>query len=161
MRKLAMKSQLIASSSTTPPSASPIAIPQGQGEKSQHLSVRSHDGHANTSAPSTLSHALKSLNDFDATMLAMKDRPQPVAYDSPYSRSIPSTAPGSPRMYVSLMTQGRECRSIVPWALSSTPYPLCLCAMPPSTSHLPCVAVHRCARILAVIRPECGLMRRL
>ncbi|TLD33571.1 hypothetical protein PspLS_01484 [Pyricularia sp. CBS 133598] len=45
--------------------------------------------------PPAIAHALKSINAFDHA--ALRDKPVPQ-YDSPYTRSISSTAPGSPRI---------------------------------------------------------------
>ncbi|KAH8888226.1 hypothetical protein GQ53DRAFT_749158 [Thozetella sp. PMI_491] len=91
-----MKSQLVASSTNTPPSSSPTLAPNGDRPQ---LAVRTQDGQTPNSVAPTLAHALKSLNEFD-TGVASRDRALQPTYDSPYTRSIPSTAPGSPRMYV-------------------------------------------------------------
>lgn len=90
-----MSSHLASSPTTLSPSprlaaSDPLAPP---------AAVRhGHDGAAMPppTAPA-LAHALRTLNNFDHTM-ALRDRSVGPRYDSAYSRSNASTAPGSPRM---------------------------------------------------------------
>ena len=49
------------------------------------------------SAPQWISHALKTLDNY-ASLTSRPEGTARVQYDSPYSRSRSSTAPGSPRM---------------------------------------------------------------
>jgi len=95
LRKLAM-SHLIGSSSTDP-SSSPIINANGSPNlKGRPIpNPRYHDGSLLPPAAASWSSALKDLGDFE---IGSGPRPTGMHYDSPYSRSIPSTAPGSPRM---------------------------------------------------------------
>ncbi|KAK0706825.1 6-phosphofructo-2-kinase-domain-containing protein [Lasiosphaeria miniovina] len=83
---------MIASSATAP--SSPNISANGP---QPHGSGRSHDDLLPPPATPALAHALRSLHELDVNGQAL-DRPATTAYDSPYSRSIASTAPGSPRI---------------------------------------------------------------
>ncbi|KAK4216245.1 putative 6-phosphofructo-2-kinase [Rhypophila decipiens] len=84
-----MTSHLVASTQSVP--SSPTISSNG-GKQSP---TSRHDG--NILPPPAVAHALRSLHELDSRTGPL-DKPQPVSYDSPYSRSIPSTAPGSPRI---------------------------------------------------------------
>ena len=94
LKLAAMKSSLAAS--TTAPS-SPNITSNGEAHG---LAVNRHDVLLPPPAPQpSLAHALRSLNDLNGGIRPFTGPPS-LTYDSPYSRSIPSTAPGSPRMLV-------------------------------------------------------------
>ncbi|KAK3315300.1 6-phosphofructo-2-kinase-domain-containing protein [Apodospora peruviana] len=90
-----MTSHLLAAS-TTAPSSPTITSNAGSNAGKQSPNGR-HDGGFLPPPAAPLVHALKSLHDLDPHTGPL-DRPHVPAYDSPYSRSIPSTAPGSPRI---------------------------------------------------------------
>ncbi|KAK4183848.1 putative 6-phosphofructo-2-kinase [Podospora australis] len=102
-------SHLIGSSATAP--SSPSIRPNGQraipGAQQQH----NHDGFLPPPAAASWSSAFN-LNDFE---LASRPRPG-VHYDSPYSRSIPSTAPGSPRIPPLRQNSGSQTPRVRPHA---------------------------------------------
>jgi hypothetical protein len=92
LAKLVMSHHLAPSSANTSTTSSPSIFPNA--DKSSPA-VKHPDGSLPPPAfapDGNISHALKSLRDFDAIK---RDR---VAYDSPYAMSNASTAPGSPRM---------------------------------------------------------------
>lgn len=82
-------SRLIGTSATAPSSPSIRA----NGQRPIHH-THNYDGFLPPPAASSWSSALRDLNEFE---LASRSRPG-LHFDSPYSRSIPSTAPGSPRI---------------------------------------------------------------
>ncbi|KAK5661521.1 hypothetical protein OQA88_11425 [Cercophora sp. LCS_1] len=84
-----MKSSLVASS-TAPSSPTINSLENGFGVP------RHHETLLPPAAQPSLAHALRSLNDLNGMRPGMG--PPAYPYDSPYSRSIPSTAPGSPRI---------------------------------------------------------------
>jgi hypothetical protein len=92
LAKLVMSNHLAASSANTSTASSPSILPNA--DKS-NIAVRHPEGMLPPPAVApngVISHALKSLHEFDAIK---RDR---AAYDSPYALSNASTAPGSPRM---------------------------------------------------------------
>ena len=97
LAKLVMSTQVAASSPSS--SSSPKSNPQnGEPASSLNPVIHGPDGLLPPpSAPPVLAHAFKSLSEFDGVASLRERHPQP-AYDSPYARSISSTAPGSPRM---------------------------------------------------------------
>ncbi|KAK3387683.1 histidine phosphatase superfamily [Podospora didyma] len=97
-----MKGQLLASSATAP--SSPTISANGSHP---HAAARFHDGLLPPAAGPALAHALRSLNDFD---------PAKRTYDSPYSRSICSTAPGSPRIPPLRQNSGSQTPRVRPHA---------------------------------------------
>ncbi|KAK0635054.1 histidine phosphatase superfamily [Bombardia bombarda] len=101
-----MTSQLLASSRTEPSSPT-ISSNSGKPNPVAH-----HDGFLPPPA-APLAHALNSLN-LDA--MSAGDRLYSVAYDSPYARSIPSTAPGSPRIPPLRQNSGNHTPRIRPHA---------------------------------------------
>ncbi|KAK3343758.1 histidine phosphatase superfamily [Lasiosphaeria hispida] len=93
-----MKSSLVASANSTAPS-SPTINSNGISN-GDHLSVTSRNYDTllpPPAAPPSLAHALRSLYDYNAGS-RYSSGPPSLTYDSPYSRSMPSTAPGSPRI---------------------------------------------------------------
>lgn len=84
-----MTSHLIASPQSVPSSPTISSNGGKQSPTSRH--------YGNILPPPAFAHALKSLHELDSRTGPL-EKPQPIPYDSPYSRSIPSTAPGSPRI---------------------------------------------------------------
>ncbi|KAK3493091.1 hypothetical protein B0T13DRAFT_41514 [Neurospora crassa] len=104
LRKLAIKGQLMASAATTPssPTISVQASTNRQQQDSQQQKAHEKEHH-DTLLPApavAFSHALRSLSDLDGGIggFGFTGQHNPIAYNSPYSQSIPSTAPGSPRI---------------------------------------------------------------
>lgn len=106
LRKLAIKGQLMASAATTPSSPTISVQASTNRQQQDNQQPKAHEKeHHDTLLPApavAFSHALRSLNDLDGGIggFGFTGQHNPIAYNSPYSQSIPSTAPGSPRMYV-------------------------------------------------------------
>lgn len=94
----------MASAATTPssPTISVNAPTNGQQQNNNKDHEREHHDTLLPAPAVAFSHALRSLNDLDGGVggIGFTGQHNPIAYNSPYSQSIPSTAPGSPRMYV-------------------------------------------------------------
>lgn len=104
-------SHLIGASATTASSSPPIHA-NGDRRDGERPNAGAHQNNNNdnnnnnsssngrtlpSSGVASLTTALKSLSSLDSGAPG-SDKAPAVQYDTPYTRSIPSTAPGSPRM---------------------------------------------------------------
>ncbi|KAL2265668.1 hypothetical protein VTJ83DRAFT_6768 [Remersonia thermophila] len=101
LRKLAM-SHLMAASISNPPS--PTIAANGVGHDV--------DAHPPTLSPPALTHALRALEKSGPTLPAANG----LQYDSPYSRSLSSTAPASPRIPPVRQNSGSQTPRVRPHA---------------------------------------------
>ena len=89
---------LWSASQLTPARGDKLATPNSSPD-SDAQSTTAHPPHVCLPPPAhTLANALKAVKDGVAPSIALHEHPGSLASDSPYAKSISSTAPGSPRM---------------------------------------------------------------